>query len=591
MGKKRYRSDAYIKDNPFAWFYIIPLIIIVGIVPLLMRGHMNVLSEAQQAFWPNIYYLDFFSYYKAWWFIIFSYSGGVILLYLWWKRKVVIDDLRYFWPLGGYAFFVVVSYIFSAEKSISTFGYFGIYQGVFVLLGYTLSVIVGYYLIQTKVHIRLMVAAFIFVGLGVTVIGISQYIGHDIFATEFGQNLILPDHLADLSGHLQIRFGQSRIYATMYNTNFVGSFAALMIPLAFALFLSSTKFYTMIGALAFFGMMVFVGFGSNSRAGIIGITAAFFIVLIMFRKALIRNPIKFVLPFIVLGGTGYLLNDLSEGRIVSELRSLSLFSDMESAQEQLVFKTQAIQGNDVYIDTEEEGLIIRYEEDNTFAFYTLDGDLIPFTYNESNNRYTPDAEQYEAFRVDRHSSSEATIRAYNRRISVFITMDGLQSQDVFGNRVKPSSPRTVSYMEPYGSMFSSRVSIWSRSIPLLGDNLIIGEGPDMFVTAYPNDALLQNSILDKPHNLYLQIGINTGFISLLLIVLFFTKYLIQSFFLYIKGKYSSFEQYLGVGLMSSVFAYLVTGMFNDQIVSVAPLFYVMLGFGLAVNRYVKTNQS
>lgn len=591
MGRKKIKSHSYIKANPFSWKWMVPLVIIVAIIPLIMRGHMVVLSEEQQRFWSQIYYLDFFSYYKAWWFIITSYTGALILLYLWWSQKVVVDDLKQFWPLGIYAFFVLGSYLFSSPKSISTFGYFGVNQGVFVLIGYVISVIISYYLIQSKTHIRILVGSLIFVGLGVTLIGLTQYTGNDIFATDFGQNLILPDHLKDLSGHLHIRFGQSRIYATMYNTNFVGSFAALMIPFSFALILGAKKFYTMTLALIFFAMMVFVGFGSNSRAGIIGLSASFFMIIVMFRKNIYRNPIKFILPFLVIGSTGYVLNEYSEGRIMSELRSLSIFSDIESAQDRLIFHRQEIRGNDVILDTEEEGLIIRYESDNTFAFYTLDEEPIPFTYNESIDRYTPDDERYQDFRVDRQSSGEATIRAYGNRINIFITMDGLKSEDVFGNRVAPSSPRTIDALEPYGSMFSSRVSIWSRSIPLLSDNLLIGEGPDMFVTAYPNDALLQNSIMDKPHNLYLQIGINTGVISLLFISLFFLKYLFNSFILYIKGNYSTFEHYLGVGVMSSVFAYLVTGMFNDQIISVAPLFYVMLGFGLAINRYVKTHQS
>ena len=45
------------------------------------------------------------------------------------------------------------------------------------------------------------------------------------------------------------------------------------------------------------------------------------------------------------------------------------------------------------------------------------------------------------------------------------------------------------------------------------------------------------------------------------------------------------------GLFAGVMAYLVTGIFNDQIMSVAPLFYGMLGLGIAINRLIKNSDN
>ena len=39
----------------------------------------------------------------------------------------------------------------------------------------------------------------------------------------------------------------------------------------------------------------------------------------------------------------------------------------------------------------------------------------------------------------------------------------------------------------------------------------------------------------------------------------------------------------------SVTAYLVAGTFNDSIVSVAPLFWILLGTGIGINKIIKDN--
>lgn len=77
-------------------------------------------------------------------------------------------------------------------------------------------------------------------------------------------------------------------------------------------------------------------------------------------------------------------------------------------------------------------------------------------------------------------------------------------------------------MEPYGSLFSDRVLIASHSIPLLKDTVLIGDGSGMYATVFPNDDLTlrmngmgQNTIVDKPHNMYLQIGTDAGMVGLL----------------------------------------------------------------------------
>ena len=44
---------------------------------------------------------------------------------------------------------------------------------------------------------------------------------------------------------------------------------------------------------------------------------------------------------------------------------------------------------------------------------------------------------------------------------------------------------------------------------------------------------------------------------------------------------------LGIGILLGTFGYLVTGLANDSTVAVAPVYWCLLGAGIAVNRYNK----
>jgi hypothetical protein len=88
--------------------------------------------------------------------------------------------------------------------------------------------------------------------------------------------------------------------------------------------------------------------------------------------------------------------------------------------------------------------------------------------------------------------------------------------------------------------------------------------------------------------MYLQTAVNTGVLSLLALLAVWAIYLFDSFKIYLKGNIESFAQYMGAATFLSVIAYLVAGLFNDNVVSVAPLFWILLGMGIGINRMIKT---
>src|SRR5690606_8579420 len=73
----------------------------------------------------------------------------------------------------------------------------------------------------------------------------------------------------------------------------------------------------------------------------------------------------------------------------------------------------------------------------------------------------------------------------------------------------------------YEGYASGRGYIWSRTLPLLKKHIILGSGADTYMIAFPQQDYVGLSnygygdqLVTKPHNLYLQVGVQTGLLSL-----------------------------------------------------------------------------
>ncbi len=144
---------------------------------------------------------------------------------------------------------------------------------------------------------------------------------------------------------------------------------------------------------------------------------------------------------------------------------------------------------------------------------------------------------------------------------------------------------------------SGRGYIWSRTLPMLQDTIFLGHGADTYTIYFPHhdyagkfSANWQiNRIVDKPHNMYMGMAVGTGMISLLALLALWGMYIVQSFKLYFNAKYedSDFNTYAGAGIFLGICGFLVAGLVNDSSVSVMPMFYGLLGTGIAINRMLK----
>lgn len=139
---------------------------------------------------------------------------------------------------------------------------------------------------------------------------------------------------------------------------------------------------------------------------------------------------------------------------------------------------------------------------------------------------------------------------------------------------------------------TNRGWIWSRSIPLMKNKILYGYGADTTVVAFPqNDYVGKlkvgspiNGIIDKPHNMYLNIGISTGVLSLIAMIIFYAIYLLNSLFIYTKkNDIKNFTSRTGISIFLGTCGFLIAALMYDNVVHVMPLFYTLLAMGLAIN--------
>lgn len=163
-----------------------------------------------------------------------------------------------------------------------------------------------------------------------------------------------------------------------------------------------------------------------------------------------------------------------------------------------------------------------------------------------------------------------------------------------GDAQNPVNAESIGF-EGKERLGSSRGYIWSRTLPLLKNCLFTGYGPDTYTYNFPQNDFLakyysyQNPgegfyiTVDKPHNLYIQIMYGSGLIALIAFLAIMLIYLIDCFRLYALKKEYRPEQIMGAAVMLGIVGYLAAGFFNDSVVHVAPIFWILLGTGAALN--------
>lgn len=574
------------------WYYPLPLALVVFLVPLIVYLKPVKLDGIGAMYWGADVQPDFFCYYKMVWLLLLVITGWILFIYVSYKQQLNIKKSKLYIPLGVYAVLVILSTILADYHDIALYGFPDRWEGMWVLLAYLSLAFLAINLINNEKHIRLVVGSLLCSAIVIGAIGLGQYLGHDFFNSPLGKSLILPASYEHFKDQMSIYFGAGTVYATLYNPNHVGSYMAMLFCFSSVLIMAIKKWQYRVLITAISLLMFAVLLGSNSRSSLIAAVLA----ILVFIVIAVKNRKLSWRTVLMLGGGIFIvllvLNLLSNGAVVN--RVVSIFS----VKEPILVSDQVPGGIDNIIMTDKEVEFVTSQGNMSLYFaggqlsFKEDGKPIEFRVDDKGNIIFIN-NKIEGFSFILQENRVKMMKGpYN--LTFVLTPNGIYHVNDRGQQV------VLKEAEKWGfsgneSFASGRGYIWSRSIPMLKETILVGHGPDSFEIYFPQDDYLGkikahmsfNQRIEKPHNQYLQMGINTGIISLLAFIALLIMYFGSSMKLYWNKPAGNTYVTVGLACFIALLAYAGAAVFNDSTVSVAPVFWVLLGLGISCNGLVK----
>ena len=613
-------------------WHLVPLSLLFGVLPLILHLSYFQLDPIYQTVLLGDTYQDFFFFYKGIFFILLTIVMLIILLVQHDKFSLCRNVFFKIYALAGLTFitFSVLSTFLSPYKDLAIVGGPTRYEGLGIMLCYIMVMFYCYATLQDFSDYKYILYPFCCTAIVQAFIGFTQLIGRDFTKWKFIRDLLAHGEFEAMNyftSGTKPWFPQTDPVwqGTLGNSNYSGSFVSLALPL-FLFFLcveKSTK-QRMLLILATV-CTLFVTFACNSRAGLLGLGISFIFFLIcinrfipiLFSKAKVYIHVHFkrtlfigsfiVLLLILFIGTtnvrirfSLLLKDMA--KFINPVTTTQTFIPVDTAKLQYIETTT----HSIQLQTASGPLDIRFQQGKSFFKNHLGQKLFPFILEgDTSNAYILYTPPYKGYILEVFSTDDTTynIRLYidqNLSDTTFdggicgFVMDEVQTMPLCNywdfEPLEIEAPPTFGF-KGKEKLGSGRGYIWSRSLPLLTDTLLLGVGPDMYMLAFPqNDFWGKLNVfsapytcVDKPHNSYLQFWINQGALTCIAFLVICITYIIHCLYLYgFKKGYTSYE-WIGLGFMSSIIAYLCTSFFNDTTLSVTPLFFALLGAGMAYN--------
>ncbi len=574
--------------------YLLPLIFIAAILPLIMRFHeFDPRLSKYNWFTKDESWFDAFLYFKQLFFLFICSVMIILVLYKIFHDKMSIKFTRILIPIFIYGLLALLSTLFSDYISFGLTGIFEQFESIFVLLGYCFVVYYAFLFINTEEDLQ-FVFKFLLIGILVMgLLGLTQATGRDFIATPLAKQLILPQKYWSELG-LNFNFGPNRVYLTLYNPNYVGVYVSLIAPILIGLLFTEknkTKITLYIAAL--FGMIV-SAIGSQSKTSLISLCFALLLIIFFFRKYIFRKSkitiaivSVCVIMIIVLGIVKFPVIANKISTVLNVPKTTPALTDIKT--EDMLSITYNNNILKINTDTSDKNITIIIED--------ADNNVIPYSVDEKGNFAISDP---------RFAGIQVAPIVYDNMICLKVNLSG--KDWIFTNQLgdntfyylngkkrfdKIQTADSVLF-KGYEKFASGRGYLWSRTMPLLKKSILLGSGADTFTLAYPQQDYVNlynygfdGQIVTRPHNLYLQMGVQTGVFSLIAFLLFYAMYFISSIRLYWKGTFDNFYSQAGVSIFMGTVAYMIAGLTNDSTITVAPVFWVLIGIGIAVNYKLK----
>lgn len=570
------------------WFVIIPLVVKVKFYANPLSEYPWYSSETSLA--------DFFLYYKS---ILVTITGVLMLAILVWqisamrrKDTLLNADTRIFIPIIVYLVLAIFSSLFSEYGYFCTHGMPDQFETIWNIIAYIVALFYCYYVIVYQDSEK-SILSLIFIGAAlVGAICVLQYFKVDIY------------RLIYAGDGYSFTFQEGTVYGPFYNTNYVGYYTLLFAPLFLLLLIlyKDWKVRVISGVLTVALLISMIGAASSTAVFALVLVAGFAVLFILLKNVKQKKTLWIpIAAIIVVGVAGCVMFAPRLGTYVQAL-------DTEKKNLENIYTND----DNVEIDYKGNKLFIQMTQSDdmlVFTFKDQDQAEVAWEYGSSDQGYyyTLTDERFAGVTVTPVLITEDPAK-YG--FMVFIDdknwvftnqmVDGDTSYYYYTDLGKLTKLTTDNVSPDFAplvdkSVFASgRGYIWCKTIPMLKDYILFGSGADTYALVYPNDDFVDkynngydNMILTKPHNMYLQIAVQTGVLSLICFLVFYLWYFVSSLRIYFKQRLDNPLVITGFAIVLGTLGYMISGLANDSTITITPLYWALLGIGIGINHRIK----
>ncbi len=628
-------------DESSHWFQMIPIILFSAISILLVRMY-SYERPMEQFYWAgnDNSQTDFFSHIKVVCIMIAAILALIVFLYRLVTQSFTLKKSYAYIPMAVYSIMVVISYTASDYKEFALWGYNDRFEGTIPLLAYMVMLFFVINMVNSERNVKQVLYPLLASATLLGLLGVSQATDHDFFRTALGQKLITPDLLQEngMTVHqmideaaargeqvLSFTFQNKEIYQTVYNINYVSFYLTLLLPLVGLLFIRSVELWKeeakwkpfVWGGL--FALLLYNLIGSASSGGFFGMGIVVLLALVVLNKKILRwwKPVAMLLVITVaVGGITFERWSGEVGYAVDNVKG----TDTVTASDETTVPQEQLTGHLDYFDT--VGNEVKMSMDDKELSFTIDssyyivaakdssGNLVNLISHDDNGIYYTIEDN--AFRnvilqpaADSDKNVYLIIKTNNPKEydwNFKFTENGVLYLTSLGT-VVDLDKIPASFLADKPTFGNGRGYIWSRTFPMMKSTVLKGFGADTYCLYFPqkdyvgkyNSKSLANNIniiVDKPHNLYLGAWIGTGGLSVLALLALWFIYIAQSAKIFIKKTFEklNFTEICGIGTSLGITGFVFTGLVDDSTVSTMPMFYILLGMGIAINQMLKNTE-
>lgn len=497
-----------------------------------------------------------------------------------------------FIPLFVYAGCVILSTISSDNMTYSLYGSMEIQEPVLVLLGYVTVAFYAYIVLETLQDVMQLTTAAVIGSVLMAVIGVLQTLGKDPFLVEWVQKLIAGSDYIEQFGPMTLSFPKGQAYGTLFNPNYVGTYVAIYTPLLLIGFVMYKQWWKKLTCgLTFLGLLVML-FASQSRTGLIAIGAVAVMILVFLGREIWKRWYV-VIPGVTFLVMAFLLMDTYRDNLLTN-RLKSMLAIEKTEMDVSGVDTTGKGVRVVYKDTEfTVQMKVAY---NDFAYVVFEGEEqkeVTYAENKTQGYFT--LSNGDEIEIQTAVFGEDYAYAFglwiNNRYFYFtnqVVAGDYKYINAYNHLDECTMPENV--FPGYESVASGRGYVWGRTIPLLWKHMFLGSGPDTYTIVFPQTDYVarfqsgfNDTIFTRPHNFYLQMGIQTGVLSLIAFLVFYVIYFVGCCRRYFVKKFTGLEQWFGFALFLCTIGFMASGFANDSLIVVSPVFYVLFGVGIGMN--------